>query len=102
MLQRVMNGFSPPSLQHGLDDLLGDLKHARRSGDLGRLALLAYCEIRRWARSAGEPELARRSSELVLHSPHGSREEFIARIDGLIGDLEQARLQVGRADATAP
>lgn len=96
-----MSGPSLPSLQHGLEDLLGDLKHARRSGDLGRLALLAYCEIRRWARSAGEQDLARRSSELVLLTPHGSREEFIARIDGLIVDLERARAQSCRLDATA-
>ena len=36
-----------------LEDLLGDLWHARRSGDLGRLALLSYYEVRRWARMAG-------------------------------------------------
>ena len=40
------------NLQLGLDDLLGDLRQ-RRSGDLGRLALISYCEVRRWARLAG-------------------------------------------------
>jgi hypothetical protein len=50
-------------LQLGLEDLLGDLRYARRRGDLGRLALLLYCDVRRWARLAGEEELAEHSSE---------------------------------------
>ena len=33
-----------------LEDLLADLVHARRNQDLGRLALLAYCEVKSWAR----------------------------------------------------
>ena len=63
------------TLQLGLDDLLADLRHARRGGDLGRLALLAYCEVRRLARKAGEPELAARSSRLITSTVNhnGSR-----------------------------
>jgi hypothetical protein len=93
MLHRNMKTLSTPStrLQLGLDDLLGDLTHARRSGDVGRLALLAYCEIRRWARMAGEQELARHSSELITHSPYANRAEFMAQIDSLIAELEQIR-----------
>jgi hypothetical protein len=74
-------------LQLGLEDLLGDLRYARRSGDLGRLALLLYCEVRRWARVAGEQELAEHSSELIAHCPHASREEFLTQVDDLIFEL---------------
>jgi hypothetical protein len=78
-------------LQLGLEDLLGDLHHARRSGDLGRLALLMYCEVRRWARMAGDQGLADQSSELITHGPHASRDEFLEQVDKLIGELERAR-----------
>jgi len=93
MLQCNMNALSLP-LRLGLEDLLGDLRHARRSGDLGRIALLAYCEVRRWARMAGEARLADHSSELDTHSPHPSRAEFLAQVDGLIVELEQAHARV--------
>lgn len=82
------------SLQLGLEDLLGEMYFARRSGDLGRLALLAYCEVRRWARVAGEQALADQSSGLIHNSPHANRDEFIARIDALIDELENARARV--------
>jgi hypothetical protein len=93
MLHCNMNASTMP-LQVGLEDLLADLAHARRTGDLGRLAWLAYCEIRRWARAAGEQELARHSSELIVNSPHANRTEFIAQIDSLIAELEQARARI--------
>ena len=76
--------------QLGLEDLLGDLQHARRSGDLGRLALLLYCEVRRWARQAGEQHLAEHSSDLMTHSPCANRDEFLAQADGIISELERA------------
>ena len=78
-------------MQVGLDDLLGDLWYARRRGDLGRLALLSYCEVRRWARLAGEQRVAEHSSELITHGPHASRDEFLAQVDDLIVELEQVR-----------
>jgi len=78
-------------LQLGLEDLLGDLRHARRAGDLGRLALLSYCEVRRWARMAGDAGLAEQSSELITQGPHASREQFLAHVDNLIGELERVR-----------
>ncbi len=93
MLHRNMSA-STVRLQLGLEDLLGDLQYARRAADLSRLALLAYCEVRRWARMAGEQELAAHSSELVTHSPHASREDFLAEVDELIIELEQARSRV--------
>lgn len=76
------------SLQLGLEDLLADLRHARRSGDLGRLVLLAYCEVRRWARDAGNSLLAEHASELITCSPPVSREAFLGHIDKLIHELE--------------
>lgn len=93
MLHCNMNASSVP-LQLGLDDLLGDLRYARRGADLGRLALLAYCEVRRWARMAGEQALAEHSSDLITQSPHSSREEFLAEVDELIVELEQVRSRV--------
>lgn len=81
-------------LQLGLEDLLGDLRYARRGADLGRLALLAYCEVRRWARIAGEQALAEHSADLITHVPHASREAFLAEVDELILELEQARARI--------
>ncbi len=81
----------PHHLQLGLEDLLGDLRHARRSGDLGRLALLSYCEVRRWARLAGDTGLAEHSSQLITEGPHANREQFLAHVDALIGELERLR-----------
>ena len=98
MLHCNMNA-STPALQLGVEDLLGDLQHARRVGDMGRLALLAYCEVRRWARLAGEQGLAEHSSELITRSPCTSRDEFLRHVDGLIVELEQAR---GRLPVSAP
>jgi hypothetical protein len=100
MLHCNMNA-STVRLQLGLEDLLGDLQCARRGADLGRLALLAYCEVRRWARLAGEHELAEHSSELITHSPHASREQFLAEVDELIVELEQARSRVSDPAPTA-
>ena len=91
MLRRTMVMDSTMNTRLGLDDVLGDLQHARRSGNVGRLALLAYCEVRRWARQAGEQELAEHSAELVMQSPHSSRDEFLTRVDQLIDELESVR-----------
>lgn len=92
MLHCNMN--TTTSMQLGLDDLLADLRHARRTGDLGRLALVAYCEVRRWAREARESALAEHSAHMMLGGPHASRETFLADIDALIDELEQARLRL--------
>jgi hypothetical protein len=78
---------------------LGDLRHARRGADLGRLALLAYCEVRRWARLAGEQTVAEHSSDLISQSPLPSRDAFLAEVDKLIVELEQVR---SRAESPAP
>lgn len=93
MVQRNMNTSTAP-LQLGLEDILGEMLHARRNGDMGRLALLAYCEVRRWARQAGEMSLADQSTELITRHPHVNRDQFMEQIDGLILELEQAHLRV--------
>jgi hypothetical protein len=87
MLHCNMN-ISFVSLRNELEDILGDLRFARRNGDLGRLALLAYFEVRRWAREADVQVLARHSSALFNKSPHTSRDKFLAAIDELIEELE--------------
>ena len=86
--------------QLAFDDLLADLRHARRSGDLGRLAFVAYCEVRRWARDAGQTALADRASELVISSPFASRDLFLEQVDKLIIGLEQAGPAMGAGHVT--
>jgi hypothetical protein len=77
--------------QWGLDDLLADLHHARKRGDLGRLAFVSYCDVRRWAREAGRQVLADQASRLITESPHQSRDDFLVQVDHLIESLEGLR-----------
>jgi hypothetical protein len=84
-------------LKLSLEDVLADLWHARRSGDIGRLALLSYCDVRRWARVAHHQGLAARSHELVLGCPHSDREDFLFAIDQLIAEVEQAHAELAVA-----
>ncbi len=79
------------SIRLGLDDLIADLDHARKHGDLGRLALLAYCDARSWARQAGVLSVAEYSMAMFSEEPHQSREVFLARIDHLIEELKRVR-----------
>ena len=74
-------------LQLRLDDLLAGLQHARRNDDLGRLALLIYCEVRCWARQAAEPTLAAHAGAMFTEQPHISRDAFLAQVDELIEQL---------------
>jgi len=86
MLHRNMN--TSLELQLRLDDLLAELQHARRKGELGRLALLIYCEVRCWARQTNETALAALSGTMFTDQPHVSREVFLAQVDSLIAKLE--------------
>lgn len=88
MLHCNMN-TSLVSLQNGLEDILADLRFSRRNEDLGRLASLAFWEVRRWAREAGAQELAKHSSALVNNISYASRDKFLDAIDSLIVELEQ-------------
>jgi hypothetical protein len=89
MLQCNMT-TSLASLQYGLEDILGDFRVARSRGDLGRLALLNYCEVRRWAREAQAQELAKRSLALMANFPYANRDDFLEAVDELIAELEHA------------
>jgi hypothetical protein len=100
MLHCNMNAAT--SLLLDLEDLLADLRHARRTGDLGRLALLSYCEVRRWARKAGHDELAARTAAMVTAGPHGSRQAFLDEIDGLIASLQSLLADATVADTASP
>jgi hypothetical protein len=91
--------MSASSIQLRVDDMLADLRHARRTDDLGRLALIAYCEVRRWARSIGERELAEQASRMVIDTPHVSREAFLCRIDRLVDELERVRAGLAHEEA---
>ena len=101
MLHCNMN-TSHVSLQHGLEDILGDLRFARRSGDLGRLAFLTYCEVRRWAREAKAQELAERSSALMENFPYPSRTEFLAAVDALVVELEHLHCSMTESPSGSP
>ena len=86
------------SLQLGLDDLLADLQYARRHNELGRLALIAYCDVRSWARQAGEFSVADHSSAIFTDQPHACKEDFLEKVDLLIGELEQMRTRFLMSD----
>lgn len=86
MLQCNMTNST--SIRLGLEDLLADLRHARRKQELGRLALLAYCEVRSWARQAGEVEIANHSTQIFTQDPCVSKEAFLAKVDILVTQLE--------------
>jgi hypothetical protein len=99
MLHRTMLHLSE-SLRLGLEDLLADLWHARRTDDLGRLALLFFSDVRRWAQLAGKESLAERASAMVVGCPHESRAGFIAQVDLLIAELESVHAEVDVHGAT--
>jgi hypothetical protein len=87
MLHCTMETLSD-SLLLGLDDLVADVSHARRREDLGRLALLFYCDLRPWARCAGAERLAELTWALSTRAPPSSRASFLQRIDIVIQELE--------------
>mgnify|MGYP007130731384 CR=1 FL=1 len=93
MLRCSMNS-APVStaLQLDLEDVLGSLQHARRSGDLGRLALLTYWEVRKWARRAHKDALAALAADVVAKQPFPSRTAFLSLVDEVIREMEQIRL----------
>lgn len=103
MLRRNMD--LPAKLRLDLDDLLADLQHARRQGDLGRLALVSFCDVRRWARQAGEREIADLATAMFNGEPHPSRAAFLDAVDRLIDALTRAQtraLPLGAPPGTRP
>ena len=87
------------NIQLGLEDLLGEMHFARRNGELGRLALLAYCEVKGWARIAGKSDLADNALRMFSDNPCTSKEAFIRGIDNLIATLELHELEYQRVNA---
>ena len=98
MLRSNMRTLSS-GLTLALQDLLGDLRAARREEDLGRLALLAYCDVRRWARQADQPKLADLSLALVTSCPFADRESFLSQVDRL---MAEATMIVGEMEDDVP
>lgn len=73
-----------------LEDVVAELHCARRAGDLGRITVLSYSDLKRWARMARNETLAQRSWEFILKCPHRSRDEFLSEADSLIQEAETA------------
>jgi hypothetical protein len=86
------------NIQLALEDLLADLRFARRHDQLGRLALLAYCEVKGWARTSGRPALADISLRMFSEKPSSSKVEFLENIDSLIATLELHEEEYPRAN----
>ena len=82
-----------PPLRSDLDDVLGSLQHARRAGDIGRLALLTYWEVRKWARRAHMDALADLASDVLTRQPFPSRAAFLDLVDVVIAEMERIRLE---------
>jgi hypothetical protein len=93
MLHRTM--ATDFDLRLALEDLLAQLWHARRTGDLGRLAHLGFSDVQRWGRTARESLLVARAHELLAKCPYDTREDLIWAIDRLIADVEFAHSQRG-------
>lgn len=88
------------NIQLALEDLLADLHFARRHHQLGRLALLAYCDVKGWARMSGRPDLADISLRMFSEKPSVSKAEFLENMDRLIATLELHDEEYRRANAS--
>lgn len=93
MLHRNMTAALPPALHLNLEDVLGSLQYARRTGDLAHLLHLTYWDVRAWARWAHRDALAARAADLVREQPQPSRAAFLAIVDDVIRELERIRLE---------
>jgi hypothetical protein len=100
MLQRNMNDST--NIQLALEDLLAELRFARRNDQLGRLALLAFCEVKGWARRAGKADLADTALKMFSDIPCIDKDAFVHSIDNLIATLEQHELKYQRSNARLP
>lgn len=103
MVHRNMNDQSVTvRLRDRLEDLAAEIGHARKGMELGHLAALCFCEVRPWARRAGEGRLADLSWRLSIQPLPLDRTAFLAQIDRLIEELEQicTRAGIGMAAAT--
>jgi hypothetical protein len=74
-----------------LHDLVSDIELARRTGDLPRLILLCYCELRPWGHRAHERRLPAHAPALFSECPYTDRESFLAGFDTVILEARQVR-----------
>jgi len=88
------NMSDPGPAQLALEDVLAALWHARRSGDIARLAHVGYSEVQRWARARRDEVLMARARALLTDCPYRNRDEFMFAIDRLIADVEHAHVQL--------
>jgi len=88
------NMSDPGSVLLALEDLLAALWHARRSGDIARLAHVGYSEVQRWARARRDDALEARARALLTDCPYRNRDEFMFAIDRLIAEVEHAHVQL--------
>jgi hypothetical protein len=91
MLHCTMMSHPATAAQQDLEDVLGNLQHARRTGDLGRLALLMYWDVRKWARWTHRDALAGRATDLISLQPHPDRASFLTMVDEVIEELERVQ-----------
>ena len=90
------------SARLALEDVLAALWHARRSGDVARLAHLGDCEVQRWARARCDDVLAAHARALLTDCPYRNRQEFMFAIDRLITEIEDAHVQLVSYDRHPP
>jgi len=86
-------------IQLELEDLLANMRFARKHNELGRLALLAYCEVKGWARRAGKPDVADKALQMFSQCPHLTKQEFIEDINSLIARLALHEQEYQRTNA---
>ena len=86
-------------IQLGLEDLLADLHYACKNDQLGRLALLAYCEVKGWARRAGKLDVADAALRMFSENPCVSKDEFLQGVDKLIATMEWHECEYKRTNA---
>ncbi|MDM0078850.1 hypothetical protein QTH90_30900 [Variovorax sp. J2P1-59] len=84
-----------PTLRLRLEDLGAEIAYARREADLANLAAICYCEVRSWARCAGEKQVADLAWDLCIQAPPLNKVAFLGQIDRLIAELEESCMRAG-------
>ena len=91
----MTNSVLTECLRLGLEDLVAELVHARRQGELARLALLCCCDVPHWARQVGEEQLAQASSRLFAQPTAHDRPGFLNDVDEVLAKLEHLCRAIG-------
>lgn len=79
---------TPLTIKQALEPVLADLRYARKHEQVGKLALLVYCDVKRWARHAGKGDVADLVMRMFSESSCKSKGDFLQDIDELLGSLE--------------